>query len=143
MCRFLRKYDGTTWVAFGNGESYLPDVSFSNFSGTPYFISFFSLDTSVSICRGWKLGESNSSDGSKYTVDIRQDDLEVFSFVYRYYGFDDMLDSTTVYKYEVIDGLLLFSSSDGREGTFQPSTRTYSRDSLNTEEIVKREGCFF
>jgi len=143
MCRFLSKYEGTKWVDAGNGETYLPDVSFSNFSGTPYFISFFSLDTTTSVCKGWKLGESQAADGTKYTIDIRQDDEDVFSFVYRYYGFNDILEYTIVYKYEISDGLLNFSSSDGQQSTFYPSDRTYSTDSLNTEEIMKREGCFF
>ena len=143
MCRFLRRYEGTNWVDAGDGETYLPDVSFSNFSGTPYFISFFTLDTAVSTCRGWKLGESNDEDGAKYTVDIRQDDEDVFSFVFRYYGFDDALEYATVHRYEFQDGLLSFSSSDGRQGLYYPSDRVYSVDSLNTRAIRKREGCFF
>ena len=143
MCRFLRKYDGTKWVDVGNGDNHLPDVSFSNFSGSPYFISFFSLDTSVAMCRGWKLGESNTADGANYTIDIRQDDEEVFSFVFRYYGLGNSLQYTTVYKYEVRDGLLYFSSSDGRQGTYRPSERSYFKDSLGIREVVKREGCFF
>ena len=95
------------------------------------------------MCRGWKLGESNTADGANYTIDIRQDDEEVFSFVFRYYGLGNSLQYTTVYKYEVRDGLLYFSSSDGRQGTYRPSERSYSKDSLGMREVVKREGCFF
>ena len=122
MCRFLRAHDGTEWVDDGSGGHFLPDVTFSNFSGTPYFITFSSQQPDGPAFDGLKLGESTAADGTEYTVAIRQDDEGVFSFVYRNYGRTGDLKYTVVHKYELVDELLHFSSSDGRQGIFRPST---------------------
>ena len=60
MCHFLHKHDGTTWADAGNYYSDFSDVKFSNF-WEPYFISFFDVDSAVSYCEGWKLGETTSN----------------------------------------------------------------------------------
>ena len=41
MCRFLSKYDETTWADPDNYYGTFSDIRFSNFSDNEYFISFF------------------------------------------------------------------------------------------------------
>ena len=142
MCRFLYKYEGTTWADTENYYSDFSDIKFSNFLTNVYFISFFNLDTITSYCEGWKLNE-NTHDGIKWNIRIKRDEEDLFWFDYDYYGSSPEIEYTTSYKYEVIDGLLHFSSSDGQTFIFHPSERNYSQDSIGTEEIVIMGGCMF
>ena len=43
----------------------------------------------------------------------------------------------------MIDGLLNFSSTDDQTFIFNPSERNYSRDFIDTGEIIELEGCTF
>ena len=47
------------------------------------------------------------------------------------------------YKYEVIDGLLHFSSTEDQTFIFNPSEKNYSEDIVGTGEIIVLEGCMF
>ncbi|MEL6864138.1 MAG: hypothetical protein AAFP19_06960 [Bacteroidota bacterium] len=142
FCRFLGKYDETIWADAENYYSDFSDVKLSNFSGNEYFISFFNLDSIASYCEGWKLGET-TYDGIKWNIKIKKDQEDVLWFDYEYYGFSEEIEYTINYRYEVIDGLLHFSSSDGQTFVFNPSERNYSKDSVRTEEIIQLEGCMF
>ena len=53
------------------------------------------------------------------------------------------MEYTTTYKYEVIDGLLHFSNTEGQEFIFYPSDKNYSRELIDTGEIIEQEGCLF
>ena len=141
MCHFLHKYDGTIWADPDNYYSDYSDVKFSNF-WDPFFISFFEVDSVASHCNGWKLDEMTYN-GVKWTIEIVKDQEDVLWFDYNYYGTNTEIEYTTLYKYEVIDGLLNFSSSDGRSFTFHPSERDYSEDLIDTDEIVEQQGCLF
>ncbi len=142
FCRFLDKYEGTIWADAENYYSDFSDIKFSNFSGNEYFISFFNLDSIASYCEGWKLGET-TYDGIKWNIKIKKDQVDVLWFDYDYYGSSEEIEYTITYKYEVIDGLLHFSSTDGQTFIFHPSERNYSEDVVNTDEIIKLEGCLF
>jgi hypothetical protein len=141
MCHFLHKHDGTIWTDAENYYSEFSDVKFSNFWG-PFFISFFDIDSTASYCEGWKLGEITQN-GAKSDITIRIDREDMFWFDYDYYGTSEDIEYTITYKYEVIDGLLHFSSSDGQSFIFHPSERGYTEDSIETDEIIESGGCLF
>lgn len=136
---FLLKYGGTIWA---DTESYYSDFSDIKFSNNEYFISFFNIGVNVSYCEGWKKGET-VYDGVKWNIEIIKDEENVFWFDYEYYGFSEEVEHTITYKYEVIDGLLNFSSTDDQLFIFNPSERNYSRDFIDTGEIIELEGCTF
>ena len=46
-------------------------------------------------------------------------------------------------NYEVIDSLLHFSTSDDENFIFSPSEKNYSKDFIDTGEIIEMEGCTF
>lgn len=142
FCRFLDKYEGTIWADAENYYSDFSDIKFSNFSDNEYFISFLALDSIASYCEGWKLGET-TYDGKKWNIKIKKDKEDVLWFDYDYYGSSEEIEYTITYKYEVIEGLLNFSSTDGKTFIFNPSERNYSEDIIGTDEIIKLEGCMF
>ena len=142
MCRFLLKYDNTTWTETESYNSEFSDIRFSRFNGDPYFISFFKFDSITSFCKGWKLGET-IYDGKKWHIKIKKDEVDVLTFEYNYYGTNEEIEFTKSYKFEVIDGLLHFTNKEGQTIIFKPSQKTYSEDSLNTNEIIKLDGCMF
>ena len=109
---------------------------------SPYFISFFNIDNNASYCKGWKKGE-NTYDGIKWNIKIKKDEWDEFWFDYEYYGTSQEIEYTLTYKYEVIDGLLHFSSSDNQTFIFSPSDKNYSRRLIDTGEIIEQEGCLF
>jgi len=142
MCRFLRKHDGTIWADAENYYGNFSDIKFSNFNGDPYFISFFNFDPIASYCEGWKRDE-NTHDGIKWNIKIKRDEEDDFWFDYEYYGASEEIEYTITYKYEVIDGLLNFSNSEGQTFIFNPSEKKYSKDSVDTDEVIVLEGCLF
>ena len=151
FCRFLDKYDGTIWEDLENYYSDFSDIKFSN---SNYFISFFNIDNTASYCDGWKLGET-TYDGIKWNIRIKKDEWDLFWFDYDYYGFSEEVEYTISYKYEVIDGLLNFSSTKFKKYNakdlvdkvetfiFSPSEKNYSKDLVDTGEIIVSEGCMF
>jgi|GEM_PF-709179 len=141
MCHFLHKYEGTIWADADNYYSDFSDIKFSNF-WDPYFISFFSLDSIASYCESWKLGETTYN-GIKWNIEIKKDQEDVFWLDYEYYGHSEKIEYTVTYKYEVIDGLLHFSSTDGQKFIFHPSDKNYSENLIGSDEIIKLEGCLF
>ncbi len=141
MCHFLHKHDGTVWADAENYYSDFSDIKLSNFWGL-HFISFFNLDSTTSYCEGWKLGET-TYDGIKWNIKIRKDQEDAFWFDYDYYGSSQEIEYTITYKYEVIDGLLHFSSTDGQAFIFHPSEKNYSENFVGTGEIIESEGCLF
>ncbi|RCT55871.1 hypothetical protein [Winogradskyella sp. KYW1333] len=142
FCRFLSKYDGTIWTDAGNYYSDFSDIKLSNFSGNEYFISFFNLDSITSYCDGWKLGETTNN-GIKWNIRTQKDEVDRFWFAYEYYGSSEEIEYTVTHKYEVIDGLLHFSTTDGQTFIFTPSERNYTEEFLDTNEIIYLEGCIF
>ena len=136
---FLSKYDGTIWA---DSENYYSDFSDIKFSNNEYFISFFNLGVNASYCEGWKKGET-VYDGVKWDIEITKDEENVFWFDYDFYGFSEEIEYTITYKYEVIDGLLNFSSTDDQTLIFNPSEKNYSKDFVDTGEIIELEGCAF
>ena len=138
-CEFLAKYDGTFWA---DTENYYSDFSDIQFLNDIYFISLFNIQNDVSYCRGWKTGE-NSSDGVKWNIKITKDGWDVLWFDYDYYGTNDDIEYTITYKYEVIDSLLHFSNTEGQEFIFHPSDKNYSKDIVDTGEIIELTGCMF
>lgn len=142
MCRFLRKYNGTEWTDAENYYSDFSDIKFSNFLGDEHFISFYNIDSIASYCEGWKLGET-TNDRIKWNIKIKVDEEDVLWFDYQYYGYGEEVEYKITYKYEVIDGLLNFSSSDGQTFIFHPSEKNYSLDTLDAGNIIRLEGCFF
>ncbi|WP_271766798.1 hypothetical protein [Aquimarina algiphila] len=142
MCRFLNKYDETIWADTENYYSDFSDIKFSSFTGHPFFISFFNFDSTVSYCEGWKKGET-TYDGMKWNINFKRDQEDVLWFDYEYYGSSTEIEYTITYKYEVIDGLLHFSSTDGKTFIFHPSQRNYSKDIVETDEIILLKGCIF
>ena len=122
-----------------------------------YFISFFNIDNTASYCDGWKLGET-TYDGIKWNIRIKKDEWDLFWFDYDYYGFNEEVEYTISYKYEVIDSLLHFSSNKIKKNNskdlvdtseidqtfiFSPSEKNYSKDFVDTGEIILSEGCMF
>ena len=138
-CEFLAKYDGTFWA---DTENYYSDFSDIQFLNDIYFISLFNIKNDVSYCRGWRTGE-NSSDGKKWKIKITKDGWDVLWFDYDYYGTSDNIEYTITYKYEVIDSLLHFSNTEGQEFIFHPSDKNYSKDIVDTGEIIELTGCMF
>ena len=139
FCRFLRKYDNTFWA---DTENYYSDFSDIQFLNSGYFISFFDINNNVSYCKGWKPGE-NTYDGIKWNIEIKRDEEDIFWFDYDYYGTSQEIEYTILYKYEVIDSLLHFSTSDDENFIFSPSEKNYSKDFIDTGEIIEMEGCTF
>lgn len=141
MCHFLYKYDGTIWADKENYYSDYSDIKLSNF-WDPYFISFFHIDSTTSYCKGWKLGET-TDDGVKWNIKIKKDQEDIFWFDYDYYGASEEIEHTTTFKFEVIDGLLHFSNTDSQTVVLHPSERDYSKDFVDTDEIIESDGCMF
>ena len=139
-CKFLFKYDDTIWTDSGNYYSDFSDIRFLNYD--PYFISFFNIDKEVSYCKGWKKGE-NTYDGIKWNIKIKKDEWDELWFDYDYYGTSDEIEYSITYKYEVIDSLLHFSNTEGQEFIFHPSDKNYSKDFVDTGEIIELQGCSF
>ena len=138
--RFLSKYDDTMWADTENYYSNFSDIKFER-SG-PVFISFFNIDNDVSYCKGWQK-EENIYDGIKWYITIKKDEEDILWFDFDYYGTGQEIEYTTTYKYEVIDGLLHFSNTEGQEFIFHPSDKNYSRELIDTGEIIEQEGCLF
>ena len=138
--RFLRKYDEAIWADTENYYSDFSDIKFER-SG-PVFISFFNIDKDVSYCKGWKKDE-NIYDGIKWYITIKKDEEDILWFDLDYYGSSQEIEYTITYKYEVIDGLLHFSNAEGQKFIFHPSDKNYSRELIDTEEIIEQEGCLF
>ena len=138
--RFLSKYDDTMWADTENYYSNFSDIKFER-SG-PVFISFFNIDNDVSYCKGWKK-EENIYDGIKWFITIKKDEEDVLWFDLDYYGSNQEIEYTITYKYEVIDGLLHFSNTEDQEFIFHPSDKKYSRELIDTGEIIEQEGCLF
>ena len=138
--RFLSKYDESIWVDTENYYSDFSDIKFER-SG-PVFISFFNIDKDVSYCNGWKK-EENIYDGIKWYITIKKDEEDILWFDLDYYGSSQEIEYTITYKYEVIDGLLHFSNTEGQKFIFHPSDKNYSRELIDTGEIIEQEGCLF
>ena len=138
--RFLSKYDESIWVDTENYYSDFSDIKFER-SG-PVFISFFNIDKDVSYCKGWKK-EENIYDGIKWYITIKKDEEDILWFDLDYYGSSQEIEYTITYKYEVIDGLLHFSNTEGQKFIFHPSDKNYSRELIDTGEIIEQEGCLF
>ena len=138
--RFLSKYDDTMWADTDNYYSDFSDIRFER-SG-PVFISFFNINNDVSYCNGWK-GDENVYDGIKWNITFKTNEEDVLWFDYDYYGTGQEIEYTITYKYEVIDGLLHFSNSEGQEFIFNPSDKIYKRELIDTDEIIEQEGCLF
>ncbi len=139
---FLRKYDDTMWTDTENYFSDFSDIKFERTGASGYFISFFDINNNVSYCKGWRPGE-NTYDGIKWNIEIKRDEEDVLWFDYDYYGTSQDIEYTITYKYEVIDGLLHFSNTEGQEFIFHPSEKNYSRELIDTGEIIEQEGCLF
>ena len=144
--KFLSKYDETMWADTENYFSSFSDIKFDIdirfFNAGQHFISFFNIDKDISFCKGWKKGE-NIYDGIKWNITIKKDEWDVLWFDYDYYGTGQKIEFTITYKYEVIDGLLHFSNSEGQKFIFHPSDKNYSRGLIDTGEIIEQEGCLF
>ena len=138
--RFLSKYDDTMWADTDNYYSDFSDIKFKR--GGPVFISFFNINNDVSYCKGWK-GDENVYDGIKWNITFKTNEEDVLWFDYDYYGTGQEIEYTITYKYEVIDGLHHFSNSEGQEFIFHPSYKNYSRELIDTGEIIEQEGCLF
>ena len=139
FCRFLAKHNTTIWA---DTENYYSDFSDIKFSNDVYFISFFNIENNTSYCKGWKPGE-NIQDGIKWNIKLKKDEEDVFWFDYEYYGLSNEIEYSITYKYEVIDSLLHFSNTEDETFIFHPSEKNYSKDFLDTEEIIELEGCMF
>ena len=144
--KFLSKYDETMWADTENYFSNFSDIKFDIdirfFNAGEHFISFFNIDKEVSYCKGWKKGE-NTYDGIKWNITIKNDEWDILWFDYEYYGTSQEIEYTITYKYEVIDGLLHFSSSDNQTFIFSASDKNYSKGLIDTGEIIEQEGCLF
>ena len=139
VCKFLSKYDDTIWADPENYYSEFSDIKFLN---DVYFISFLNINNDASYCKGWKTGET-TYDGIKWDVKIKKDEWDELWFDYDYYGTSDEIEYSITYKYEVIDSLLHFSNTEGQEFIFHPSDKNYSKDFVDTEEIIEQQGCMF
>ena len=144
--KFLSKYDETMWADTENYFSSFSDIKFDIeirfFNAAEHFISYFNIDNDISYCKGWKKGE-NTYDGKKWNIKIKKDEWDILWFDYEYYGTSQEIEYTITYKYEVIDSLLHFSNSEGQKFIFHPSNKIYSRQSIDTGEIIEQEGCLF
>ena len=139
--KFLFKYDETMWADTENYFSSFSDIKFEN-AGSGFFISFFNIDKDVSYCKGWKK-EENTYEGKKWNIKMKNDEWDILWFDYEYYGTSQEIEYTITFKYEVIDGLLHFSSSDNQTFIFSPSDKNYSKGLIDTGEIIEQEGCLF
>ena len=143
---FLNKYDETMWADTENYFSSFSDIKFDIdirfFNAAEHFISFFNIGEDISYCKGWKKGE-NTYDGKKWNIKIKKDEWDILWFDYEFYGTSQEIEYTITYKYEVIDSLLHFSSSDGQTFIFSPSDKEYLKSSIDTSEIFQTEGCTF
>ena len=139
VCKFLSKYDDTIWADPENYYSEFSDIKFLN---DVYFISFLNINNDASYCKGWKTGET-TYDGIKWDIKIKKDEWDELWFDYDYYGTSDEIEYSITYKYEVIDSLLHFSNTEGQEFIFHPSDKNYSKDFLDTGEIIELQGCMF
>ena len=137
--KFLSKYDETMWA---DTENYYSDFSDIQFLNSIYFISFFDININISYCKGWRPGE-NTYDGIKWNIKIKKNEWDEFWFDYEYYGTSQEIEYTITYKYEVIDSLLHFSNTEGQEFIFHPSDKNYSKDIVDTGEIIELDGCMF
>ena len=79
----------------------------------------------------------------KNGIKITKDEWDELWFDYDYYGTSNDIEYTITYKYEVIDSLLHFSNTEGQEFIFYPSDKDYSKDIVDTGEIIELEGCMF
>tara|TARA_Y100000992_G_C21161619_1_gene441353 strand:- start:255 stop:854 length:600 start_codon:yes stop_codon:yes gene_type:complete len=145
--KFLSKYDKTMWADKENYFSSFSDIQFDKrgtrfYNADAHFISFFNIGEDISYCIGWKKGE-NSYDEKKWNIKFKNDEWDILWFDYEYYGTSQEIEYTITYKYEVIDGLLHFSSSDNQTFIFSPSDKNYSRGLIDTDEIIEQEGCLF
>ncbi|MFL2603483.1 MAG: hypothetical protein ACJ0PP_00940 [Flavobacteriaceae bacterium] len=139
-CKFLFKYDDTFWADTENYYSEFSDIRFLNYAA--HFISFFNIGKDISYCKGFKKGE-NTTDGIKWNIKITKDEWDELWFDYDYYGTSEEIEYSITYKYEIIDSLLHFSNTEGREFIFHPSNKNYSKDFLETDNIIQQEGCTF
>ena len=130
----------TIWADTENYYSDFSDIKFER--NGPVFISFFNIDNDISYCKGWKK-EENIYDGIKWFITIKKDEEDVLWFDLDYYGSNQEIEYTITYKYEVIDGLLHFSNTEDQEFIFHPSDKKYSRELIDTGEIIEQEGCLF
>ncbi len=128
------------WADTDNYYSEFSDIKFKNTS--TYFISFFKIDNDVSYCKGWQKGE-NIYNGIKWDITIKKDEWDVFWFDFDYYGTSQEIEYTITYKYEVIDSLLHFSNSEDQSFIFHPSKKNYSKELIDTNQIIEQEGCLF
>ena len=144
--KFLSKYDETMWADTENYFSSFSDIKFDIdirfFNAAEHFISFFNIGKDISYCKGWKKGE-NTYDGKKWNIKIKKDEWDILWFDYEYYGTSQEIEYTITYKYEVIDSLLHFSNTEGQKFIFYPSDKDYSKDIVDTGEIIELEGCMF
>ena len=138
--RFLSKYDDTMWADTENYYSDFSDIKFERHG--PVFISFFNIDNDISYCKGWKK-EENIYDGIKWCIIIKKDEEDILWFDLDYYGSGQEIEYTITYKYEVINDLLHFSNSEDQSFIFHPSDKNYSRELIDTGEIIEQEGCLF
>ena len=74
---------------------------------------------------------------------LKQTKKMFYGLIYDYYGTGQEIEYTITYKYEVIDGLLHFSNSEGQKFIFHPSDKIYKRELIDTGEIIEQEGCLF
>jgi len=118
FCLFLENYDGVVWEYPESSE--FASITFSNFPINENFISFVNLDTISPYGQSWKLGET-TYDNKKWNIKIKKDEDDVLWISYDYYGSGEEIESSTIYKCEVIDGLLNFSSNQGQTFIFHPS----------------------
>ena len=128
------------WADTDNYYSEFSDIKFKN--AATYFISFFKIDNDVSYCKRWQKGE-NIYNGIKWDITIKKDEWDVFWFDFDYYGTGQEIEYTITYKYEVIDGLLHFSNSEDQSFIFHPSKKNYSKELIDTNQIIEQEGCLF
>ena len=144
--KFLSKYDETMWADTENYYSNFSDIKFDIdirfLNAGQHFISFFNIGEDISYCKGWKKGE-NTYDGKKWNIEIKKDEEDILWFDYDYYGTSQEIEFTITYKYEVIDDLLHFSNTEGQKFIFHPSDKNYSRELIDTSEIIEQEGCLF
>ena len=138
--RFLSKYDETMWADTENYYSDFSDIKFERHG--PVFISFFNINKDISYCNGWKK-EENIYNGIKWYITIKKDEEDILWFDLDYYGSSQEIEYTVTYKYEVIEGLLHFSNTEGQKFIFHPSDKNYLRDLIDTGKIIEQEGCMF
>ena len=141
MCHFLYHHDETVWTNPAGTSSDYPDIKFSNFT-SPFFIAFLRVDSTAFRCESWQLGETNLG-GSKWAVVIRKDRENMLWFDYTYFGSGAEGERTTTYKFERIDGLLHFSSTDGRSLVYHPSDKDYAALAAAADEVLVVGECLF